>query len=285
MAEGTIAPPALEVVELALKHPPKKKAKYMNPIQEINLTSTSTKPGYPACLEPMAKAIGRQIGRDVAPVWGKNPAVSTGTPITPDPSPLAMQNVVPVPGAAGFHEESNGLARGFVATPADAPVLKGSNADAVTASHEAIEMIINPATNVNVDMPDGTSSTWQEGCDAVENDTYDETLEDGTVVTLSNFVYPAWFDPQAPAGSKFDHLGLLKAPFTMRPGGYMGVRTEPGTVSQVFARAHGSEPKEGSIHHIGMKGGREVHVLFGHDYPEEKKAAKIAKVKARAGLT
>ncbi len=260
------------------KHPPKK-VRYMNPIQEISLVSKSTKAGYPAALVPIASAMGKQFARDVAPVWGSAvPAVTTGGAITPDPSPLTMQNTLDVDGAAGYHDEARGLARGFVATPPNAPILVGSNADSVTASHEALEMFANPATNLNVDMPDG-SSTWRELCDAVENDTYEI---DG--VSVSNFLYPAWFDGEAPAGTKLDHLGKLSKPFTMTSGGYMGVRTEPGTVSQVFARVHGSEPKDDSMHHVGTIGGRDVHVLFGHDFPQEKRAAKIAKVKRLAGI-
>jgi hypothetical protein len=47
--------------------------------------------------------------------------------------------------------------------------------------------------------------------DPVEEDTF---LVDG--IEMSNFVHPAWFEPfKHPPGTKFDHLGLLKKPFSI----------------------------------------------------------------------
>ena len=51
---------------------------------------------------------------------------------------------------------------------------------------------------------------------------------------MSNFVLPAWFDPEATVGP-FDFLASLKAPFTILDSGYFVVRSGgPGTESQVF---------------------------------------------------
>ena len=56
--------------------------------------------------------------------------------------------------------------------------------------------------------------------DAVEEDTF---LVDG--IEMSNFVYSAWFEPfKHPRGTKYDHLGLLKKPFSMTKGGYVIVK-------------------------------------------------------------
>jgi hypothetical protein len=42
---------------------------------------------------------------------------------------------------------------------------------------------------------------------------------------MSNFVHPSWFEPfKHPPGTKYDHLGLLKKPFSMTKGGYMIVK-------------------------------------------------------------
>ena len=59
-----------------------------------------------------------------------------------------------------------------------------------------------------------------EVCDPVEEDAYSKRIGDQDVA-VSNFVYPAWFDARAPADSRFDHLGLLKAPFSCSEGGYL----------------------------------------------------------------
>jgi hypothetical protein len=51
---------------------------------------------------------------------------------------------------------------------------------------------------------------------------------------MSNFVYPTWFEPfKHPAGTKFDHLGKLKKPFSMTEGGYV-IRKKNGHVSEKY---------------------------------------------------
>ena len=51
---------------------------------------------------------------------------------------------------------------------------------------------------------------------------------------MSNFVYPTWFEPfKHPRGTKFDHLGLLKAPFTMTKGGYV-IEKRGGIVTEAI---------------------------------------------------
>jgi hypothetical protein len=52
-------------------------------------------------------------------------------------------------------------------------------------------------------------------------------------VTVSSFVLPSWFDPDAAAGERFDFLGRLSAPFTLSKGGYW-VEMVEGQVSQRF---------------------------------------------------
>jgi hypothetical protein len=52
-------------------------------------------------------------------------------------------------------------------------------------------------------------------------------------VSVSNFVTPSWFDPQAPGGSQFDKLGKLSAPFSILPGGYV-VYSADGKEQQQF---------------------------------------------------
>lgn len=71
-----------------------------------------------------------------------------------------------------------------------------------------------------------------EVCDPVESDSYTVRV-DGAKVTVSNFVTPHWFDPQAKAGEQLDWLGKLAKPFTMTSGGYMVIMRE-GKTSQVF---------------------------------------------------
>jgi hypothetical protein len=72
-------------------------------------------------------------------------------------------------------------------------------------------------------------------CDAVEENTFPV---DG--IQMSNFLHPAWFEPfKHPPGTKFDHLGLLKRPFTLSKGGYAIIKKK-GKVTDIW----GSKAKE-----------------------------------------
>ena len=52
-------------------------------------------------------------------------------------------------------------------------------------------------------------------------------------VSVSNFVMPAWFDPQAAPTAQFDKLGLLTSPFGIVKGGYV-VYATAGKEQQKF---------------------------------------------------
>ena len=179
-----------------------------------------------------------------------------------------MSDTSDTPGAAGYHDEDPVTAMPFVKVFA----LSTDDDTGVTMSHEFVELTEDAPANRWVDGPGGMSYALELG-DPVEGDTY---VVDGEQV--SNFVYPAWFDPKAKSTEKFDYLGKLKAPFTMTPGGYMIVRTEPGSISQVFAH-HANQ-------HLGVDARAvtsSVTIVFGSEFPEHKKLDKIAKAKRRRG--
>src|SRR5664280_3565250 len=95
-------------------------------------------------------------------------------------------------------------------------VLENREAMSLTASHEIFEMVIDPIANQWAEGKGGWEYAY-EMCDAVEEDTF---MVDG--LEMSNFVYPTWFEPfKHPRNTKYDHLGLLKKPFSMTKGGYI----------------------------------------------------------------
>jgi len=135
-------------------------------------------------------------------------------------------------GALGYHDvtkDGQPVSKIFVKT-----TLADHELVSVTACHELFEMVIDPIANLWAEASDGTEYAY-EMCDAVEEETF---LVDG--IEMSNFLHPAWFEPfKHPAGTKFDHLGLLKKPFTMTKGGYV-ITKKNGKVREVF----GSRRKE-----------------------------------------
>ncbi len=232
----------------------------------------------------MVEAISIQLARDVAPIHGQTPAMEV-VPAggKPNGAPVYLQDQPDVPDALGYHDEDgDGSVTGtpgtqyikvFVAPTLDngGTALSGPNSVSVTLSHEVCELVGDGPANKWADSADGSDYAY-ELCDAVEGDSYDVTIGDGSTVAVSNFVYPAFFDPKAQAGSKLDYLGKVSVPFGMTPGGYEIHRTEPGQTTQVFAARHGAVEVEAG-----------VTVKFGSSFPEWKKAGKLARAKARRG--
>ncbi len=132
-------------------------------------------------------------------------------------------------GALGYHdltENGQPISKIFVKT-----TIAAGEKVSVTACHELFEMAIDPIANLWAEASDGTEYAY-EMSDPVEEDTF---LVDG--IAMSNFVHPSWFEPFVhPAGTKFDHLGLLKKPFSMTKGGYV-ILKKKGKVSNVFGSA------------------------------------------------
>jgi len=206
----------------------------------------------------MTAACNAQMAHDVAPFWRKFPtAVIQATEATiPDgAAPIYLFDVADDPNALGWHtEDAHGRIYGkvFVNPILDngGTVLHGPNSVLVTLSHEAIEADGDPSVNRWAEGPRGRLYA-DEWCDPVEADAYDISIM-GKMMSVSNFIGPAWRDATPPAHSKFDFLGKLHAPFTMTKGGYMVYRTA-GAEHQTFGR---------------------VVVEYGEEYPEWKKAGK-----------
>ena len=135
-------------------------------------------------------------------------------------------------GTLGYHDlthKGQPISKIFVKT-----TLADKELVSVTACHELFEMVIDPIANLWAGAADGTEYAY-EMCDPVEEDTF---LVDG--IGMSNFLHPAWFEPfKHPRGTKFDHLGRLKKPFSMTKGGYMIIKKK-GKVTAVY----GSKAKE-----------------------------------------
>jgi hypothetical protein len=94
-------------------------------------------------------------------------------------------------------------------------------------SHEVLEMFVDP--NCNLWGSNGQGRVYSlEVCDPVEAPTYEVNG-----VSVSNFVTPAWFDPQAPKTAQFDRLAKVPGPFGILPGGYV-VYSAEGREHQQF---------------------------------------------------
>lgn len=209
----------------------------------------------------MAQACGIQLRKHAAPAWDMkvSPVLffADETQVPEDASPIYFFDKADEADALGYHfEDPEGREYGkvFVEVILDNGGTKfdGANSLSCTLSHEVLELWGDPNCNKWADAPNGDSHAW-ELCDAVEGDAYPVKVK-GHEVHVSNFLFPEWFDPNDPGPDslrRFDYMKVLKHPFTLAEGGYSIVR----------------------------KGGKE-HAIYGHRFPEFKRAAK-AHVAAR----
>lgn len=197
----------------------------------------------------MTGAVQKQMSWHVCPAWNSKPVtVAFYVDKTKVPSNAWLVSILDnstVAGALGYHSEDNDVIDAFIFVK---PVLDNGGvvlhdpknnqnvSVASVLSHEICEMFGDRFANFWADGPkitQGSEYALELG-DPVESDSYDITLTDGSLVSVSNFVLPSWFNPQATSMDfPFDYLKKLTKPFSMTKGGYMIVAAA-GKVSQVF---------------------------------------------------
>jgi hypothetical protein len=202
-------------------------------------------------LEIMAKAIQIQLDLHLLPAWNlKSGTVQFYANAAQVPGyawVASMLDNSTQAGALGYHEEDNDKVDAFIFAE---PVLSNGgtilNFDpsnpsqytvSATLSHEICEMIGDRFSGGFSQGPQISAGNLycQELCDPVENDSYGIAV-DGYSVSVSNFVFPSWFNPEATSiNLPFDYLNKLTAPFTMDAGGYMIVASLTGE-GEVFAK-------------------------------------------------
>lgn len=172
-------------------------------------------------------ALQTQVSRDFAPLWGIDAAlafVAKGATIPGNSWELIVLDDSDQAGALGYHALNDGIPRGFVFARTD---LQAGLQWTVTISHELLEMLADPYIFSTV-LVEGQHKFFGisgsllalEVADACEADSFGYKIGD---VLVSDFVTPAWFGAQLPAGGKYDFAGHCSAPFQLLQGGYIGV--------------------------------------------------------------
>lgn len=190
----------------------------------------------------MCEAIQVQLNLHVLPAWNmKAGAIKFYADKTKVPGyawTVSMLDNSTQAGALGYHSLDNDKVDAFIFA---APVLQNGGAVMVfdpknpsqytvsaTLSHEVCEMVGDRYANGFSQGPQIAQGNMycQELCDPVENDSYG-IMVGTTNVSVSNFIFPSWLNPEATlaANAPFDYLAKLTAPFTMDAGGYMIVAT------------------------------------------------------------
>ena len=189
-------------------------------------------------LQRAIAAINRQINEHFAPYWSMSATLrlegrSAEQPDKMQPPDLRgdaiiyLWNETDVEDAIGYHfQNAQGIPYGFVFTEIAQSI---GEPWSVTLSHEALELLADPETNLLVMGPHPSDNRdvfyWYEMCDAVQDETYEI---DG--VAVSNFVLPLYFTGTRDVdevGARNDYLGRMHGGQTLRsfginPGGYVG---------------------------------------------------------------
>jgi hypothetical protein len=181
-------------------------------------------------LDALIAAMQAYVDQHVAPVWGTPAKLVRSTGFVKHAWAVVFLDDADQPGALAYHDLTPTglpLSKVFVKT-----TIENGDKVSVSASHELVEMLVDPAINMMTTGPDPKIMYAYESADPVESLSFDV---DG--IAMSDFVYPAYFEVfRKPGSSQFDHLKKVKRPFQVLSGGYQ-IIFKNGKWSQVFASA------------------------------------------------
>jgi hypothetical protein len=183
-------------------------------------------------LNKLISAMQNYVDNFVAPVWGTPAKLQKSTGFLKGAWAVVFLDNADQAGALAYHDltpDGLPISKVFVKTTLDDKQLVS-----VSASHELVEMLVDPAINMMTTGPDPKLMYAYESADPVEELSF---AVDG--IEMSDFVLPSYFESFHKTGSvQFDHLDKVTKPFEVLTGGYQ-IIFKNGKWSQVF----GSELK------------------------------------------
>jgi hypothetical protein len=194
----------------------------MTPPINLALVVEARVPGR--AVTEIGAAIQRQLSRDVGPIWDVNATIDAFAALEHVPPgywPILVGDNFPGTESVGMHLDRDGQPFALVEL---------SPSWSLTASHEAIEMVIDPWGNRTV--PGGSPMAGQglvdilvEVCDPPGGAQWAYTVN-GYLV--SDFVTPNYYDPVGAAGVRYSFTGAMTGPREILEGGYLSWR-DPAT--------------------------------------------------------
>jgi hypothetical protein len=181
-------------------------------------------------LGDLVNAMQEYVTSFVAPVWGTPAKLVQTTGFQAGAWAMVFLDDADQPGALAYHDLTpDGLpvSKVFVKTTLDDGGLVS-----VSASHELVEMLVDPAINMMTSGPDAKTMYAYESADPVEESSFPVNG-----IQMSDFVYPAFFEVfRKPKSVQFDQMNLVTKPFQIMKGGYQ-IIFKSGKYSQVFGSA------------------------------------------------
>ena len=180
--------------------------------------------------DALIAAMQKFVDDHVAPVWGTRAKLVRARGFVKGKWAMVFLDHADHAHSLAYHDltpDGLPLSRVFVKT-----TLKNKKLVSVSASHELVEMLVDPSINLTVMKPRSKLVYGYETADPVEDLTFRVKG-----IPMTNFVYPAYFEAfHKPGSVRFDHLGEIKKPFQIHVGGYQGIY-KSGKWVQLFASA------------------------------------------------
>ncbi len=221
----------------------------------------------------MVEACAIQLERDVAPAYERRPwpvklyasrarVPSTSMPLVIADDHTELDDIEDQP--LGYHaEDEQGRRWGRVfwaMIEREGGSLLGPGLSlSVILSHEVIEAFVDP--DVNLWAEDASGVSWAyEPCDPVQARYY-RIRAGGRMVSVSDFVFPTWFDAENVPGARFDHLDEVGAPFGVLEHGYAITRSKRGTIGTKWgARIDAATKRNAAKRHAWARSARRRRV-------------------------
>jgi hypothetical protein len=186
-------------------------------------------------LTKLIAAMQTYIDSFIVPVWATPAKLVPSNDFIKGAWAMIFLDDADQPGALAYHDltpDGLPISKVFVRT-----TLQNGDLVSVSASHELVEMLVDPGINLMTTGPDAKAVYAYESADPVE----ELSFKVGGI-PLSNFVYPSYFEIfHKPGSVRFDQLGKVNKPFQILSGGYQivfkGGKWSQQTASAAKARA------------------------------------------------
>lgn len=188
-------------------------------IRQLALVSES-KQVKPSDLMKVAAALQKQASRDLDPIWDISATVDAFQALEDVPSdywPMIVMDDIGYDGAAGIHLDRDNQPYALITASADLDTWS------LTASHEALEMLVDPFGN-RLKAGDSPKSDQGRVNFLVEVSDPSEAADFGYTVNgilVSDFYTPQFFDPVSGPGVRYSYTGALTEPRQILRGGYL----------------------------------------------------------------
>jgi hypothetical protein len=179
-------------------------------------------------LDELIAAMQAYIVNNITPVWGTPANLIKTTDFQPGAWAMVFVDNAKQAGELAVHDLTpDGLPQAtvFVKTTLD-----NNDFVSVSASHELVEMLVDPAINMMTTGTDPNTFYAYESADPVEALSFDVNG-----IRMSDFVFPSYFENfRQPNSVQFDQNNQVSAPFQILQGGYQ-IIFKDGQWSQIFA--------------------------------------------------